>query len=108
MTRGEVWWARLRPPAGRRPVVLLSREDAYSVRALVIVAPATTRARDIPAEVRLDATDGMPKRCVVNADVLTTIPKASLDRRITALSSARMVEVDRALRYALGLDVTRS
>lgn len=51
MKRGEVWWADLPPPAGRRPVVLLSRDEAYAIRALVIVAPVTTRVRSIPAEV---------------------------------------------------------
>ena len=39
MKRGEVWWAELPPPTGRRPVVLLSRDEAYEVRALVIIAP---------------------------------------------------------------------
>jgi mRNA-degrading endonuclease toxin of MazEF toxin-antitoxin module len=27
MRRGEVWWADLPAPAGKRPVVLLSRND---------------------------------------------------------------------------------
>ena len=31
MRRGEVWWADLPAPAGRRPVVLLSRNEAYAV-----------------------------------------------------------------------------
>lgn len=39
MKRGELWWARM---DRRRPVVLLSRDEAYTARALVIVAPATT------------------------------------------------------------------
>jgi mRNA interferase MazF len=42
MKRGEVWWARLDK---RRPVVLVSRDEAYDVRALVIVAPATMTVR---------------------------------------------------------------
>jgi len=49
--RGEVWWAELPTPAGRRPVVLLSRDEAYPIRNLVTVAPVTTRIRDIPTEV---------------------------------------------------------
>ena len=44
MRRGEVWWAELGPPAGGRPVVLLSRNEAYAVRDFVIVAPVTTPA----------------------------------------------------------------
>ncbi len=103
MKRGEVWWAKLPPPAGRRPVLLVSREDAYAVRALIIVASVTTRVRDIPAEVALGPEDGLPRKCVANADVLTTVPKDALERRITALSPSRMAVVDRALAFALGL-----
>ncbi len=51
MKRGEIWWAELAPPAGRRPVLLLSRNEAYAVRELVMVAPLTTRIRGIPSEV---------------------------------------------------------
>ena len=42
MKRGDVWWAQLPRPAGRRPVVLVSRDEAYHVRELVIVVSVTT------------------------------------------------------------------
>lgn len=54
MQRGEVWWARLPEPVGRRPVLLLSRNAVYAVRASITVAPITTRIRNIPVEVPLD------------------------------------------------------
>jgi mRNA interferase MazF len=75
MRRGEVWWADLPPPTGRRPVVLLSRNEAYAVRALVTVAPVTTRIRSIPAEVSLGPEDGLPRDCVANLDTIITIAK---------------------------------
>ena len=78
MQRGDVWWANLPPPSGRRPVVLLSRDEAYAARALVTVAPVTTRIRNIPVEVILGPQDGLPRRCVVNLDTITTISKANL------------------------------
>jgi mRNA interferase MazF len=101
--RGEVWWAELPDPAGRRPVVLLSRNEAYAVRELVTVAPVTSRVRGIPSEVGLDRSDGLPKACAVNLDTITTIPKQILTRRIAALEPARVAAVERALRFALGL-----
>ena len=104
MRRGEIWWADLPPPAGRRPVLLVSRHEAYAVRELVLVAPVTTRMRGIPTEVPLDKKDGLPKRCVVNADTLTTVPKRCLSNRVVALSAAKLREVDAALKFALGLD----
>jgi len=104
MRRGEIWWAELEPPAGRRPVVLLSRDDAYSVRSLVIVAPVTTRIRNIAAELPLSAEDGMPQDCVVNLDVITTIPKDCLRGRIALLSPKKLKEAEGAMRFALGLE----
>jgi mRNA interferase MazF len=104
MHRGEVWWAALPEPAGRRPVVLLSRDEAYSVRALVTVVPVTTRARGIPVEVSLGRDEGLPKRCVANADTVTTVPKAALADYAGVLAPEKLQALDAAVRFALGLD----
>jgi mRNA interferase MazF len=102
--RGEIWWAAMAAPAGRRPVVLLSRDEAYAVRELVTVAPVTQRIRDLPVEVALDVEDGLPRACVANLDTVTTIPKHVLEERLTTLSPAKMREIEHALRFALQLD----
>jgi mRNA interferase MazF len=102
--RGEIWWAQLAPPAGRRPVLLLSRNEAYAVRELVMVAPLTTRIRCIPSEVSLGDEDGVPRVCVVNLDSITTIAKASLRERLTALSAEKLKAVETALHFSLGLE----
>jgi len=104
MRRGEIWWAKLPAGAGRRPVVLLSRDEAYAVRELVTVAPVTTRKRNLPVEVPLGRKDGLPKSCVANLDTVTTVPKKMLQKRITLLTSAKIEAVDDALRFALALD----
>ncbi len=103
MRRGEIWWADLPAPAGRRPVLLLSRDEAYLVRSLVTVAPVTTRIRSIPVELPLGMNDGMPKACVANLDSLVTIPKALLQERIAALGPERLRGAEEALRFALDL-----
>jgi mRNA interferase MazF len=103
MRRGEIWWAELPAPAGRRPVVLLSRNEAYVVRQLVTVAPIATRIRRIPTEVLLGTDDGLPKPCVVNLDTITTIPKQSLAEPIGPLSREKLAAVERALKFALAL-----
>ncbi len=104
MRRGEVWWADLPQPAGLRPVVLLSRDEAYAVRSLVIVCPVTTRIRGIPSQVPLGPGDGLARDSVANLDVITTIAKASLRERIAALTTEKMQAVDAAVRFALGLE----
>ena len=103
MRRGEVWWADLPAPAGRRPVVLLSRNEAYAVRELVTVAPITTRVRRIPTEVPLGPAEGLPKACVVNLDTITTIPRRTLTQPIGPLSPDKLAAVERALMFALGV-----
>ena len=103
MRRGEVWWAELGPGAGRRPVLLLSRDEAYGVRALVTVAPITTRIRDIPVEVPLGPADGLPRACVANLDAIATIPVANLRDFVAGLSARRLAEIEAAIHFALGL-----
>lgn len=104
MKRGEVWWVEMPPPAGRRPAVLLSRDSAYRVRAAVTVAPITRTIRNIPVEVLLDQSDGVPARCVANLDDITTLPKSLVKHRITALSPEKVHKIDEAIRFALDLD----
>lgn len=103
MKRGEVWWANLPKPIGRRPVLLLSRNAAYTVRPSVTVAPITRTVHQIPVEVRLGAEDGMPADCVVNLDNIVTIPKQRLDRSVTTLSQERLRSVEAAIKFALDL-----
>ena len=104
MRRGEVWWADLPPPAGHRPVVLISRDEAYSYRELVTVAPVSRRIRGIPAEVQLGPEDGLPRRCAVNLDSMTTVPIAALQRQIASLRTEQLQAVDSAIHFALGLE----
>lgn len=103
MRRGEVWWADLPPPAGRRPVLLLSRNSAYTVRSLITIAPITTTVRDIPVEVPLGPADGLPRPCAVNCDSIATISKTLLAGRITVLSPAKLAAVNAAIRFALSI-----
>ncbi len=104
MKRGEVWWAQQPEPIGKRPVVLLSRDEAYKVRNAVTVAQITTTIRQIPVEVSLSEKDGLPQKCVVNLDTVTTIRKSLLTQRICALVPEKIRQIDGALKFALDLD----
>jgi len=103
MRRGEVWWANLPSPLGRRPVVLLSRDEAYEVRNAVTVAEVTTRIREIPVEVPLGPEDGLPKKCVVNLDTIVTIRKDLLVERISLLRAEKIEQINAAIKFALSL-----
>ena len=104
MHRGEVWWANLPPPIGRRPVLLLSRDAAYQVRTSITVSVITQTIRHIPVEVPLGVEDGMPEKCVVNLDDIMTIPKSLLNERITTLPHAKMDLIAKAISFALDLE----
>jgi mRNA interferase MazF len=97
----EIWWAELPKPAGRRPVLLLSRDDAYAVLNKFIAAEITAKIRHIPIEVPLGSAEGMAKPCVVNCDNLRTISKVHLVKKISKIAQRRVHEVKRALGYAL-------
>lgn len=103
MRRGEIWWAQLALPAGRRPVALVSRDAAYLIRSSVTVAEVSTVVRTIPSEVALGTRDGMPRPCVINTDNLVTIPRSLLESHITSLSKAKLEQLDVALQFSLGL-----
>ena len=104
MRRGEVWWADLPAPIGRRPVLLLSRDEAYAVRGRVTIAPVTTTVRHLPTEVPLGPRDGLKQPSVASLDDLTTIAKGHLSDRISVLSPTKMRAVRAALIFALALD----
>ena len=104
MRRGEVWWANLGERWGRRPVLLLARDEAYDVLTWVMVAPITTNLRSIPTAVALNPeADGVPRVCVVALDNIQAIRKSWLDARVTALGPDRMREIDQAIHFALDL-----
>ncbi|HYN18852.1 MAG TPA: type II toxin-antitoxin system PemK/MazF family toxin [Actinomycetes bacterium] len=103
MRRGEIWWADIPAPVGRRPAILLSRDQAYSVRTSVTVVPITGRARGIAVEVPLEPGDGVPRSCVANTDNITTVEKSRLIKRIGRLPPDKLRAVEDALRFALAL-----
>lgn len=102
MKRGEIWWAHVDK---RRPVVLVSRDEAYRVRKLVIVVPVSTTVRGYAVEVKVGRREGLPRSGVINCDWLVTVPKDALVERAGALSAQKVELMDHALRFALALAV---
>jgi mRNA-degrading endonuclease toxin of MazEF toxin-antitoxin module len=69
MKQFEVWWADLPEPAGRQPVLLLSRNDAYDYLLKFIAVEITSTVRGIESEVLLSDQEGLPRVCVATATV---------------------------------------
>ena len=97
---GELWRALI---GKRRTVIVVSRDDLRGVRRQTTVAVITRTIRGIPSEVLLDDRDGLSEPSVVNCDVLATIEKSRLKRRIGRLSTSKLEELHEALAFALQL-----
>ena len=104
MRRGELYWAHLPDPYGRRPVLVISRSASLRVRTRVTVAPVTSTVRGIASEVAVGKRQGVRGGSVITCDNVQTILQARLDPQpIGRLSVPKTIELDRALRFALGI-----
>ena len=103
MKHGEIRWYKFVRPDKNRPVLILTRDSVLEYLGEVTVAPITSRVRNIPSEVFLSEADGMPRDCAVNCDHLQTVSKGKIGSLITSLLSAKMVDVGRAIRFALDI-----
>ncbi|MGI8774675.1 MAG: type II toxin-antitoxin system PemK/MazF family toxin [Actinomycetota bacterium] len=102
--RGEVWWCEL-PGAGRRPVVLLSRDVAIPRLGRALIGPCTTTIRGLPSEVLLEpGEDPVPLPSAVNLDSVESVSVGTLVERLGRLSDSRMHEVCRALAVAVACE----
>ena len=101
MRRGDVWWVD-HPTYGRRPFLILTRNETVRSLAKPLCAAITSVIRELPTEVVLDEGDGMSRRCVVSLDNIEPVSKRFFAERQTQLTPARMVEVCRAIAIATG------
>jgi mRNA interferase MazF len=99
--RGDICWYE-DADEGRRPALVLTRDEAIPVMRKVTVAFVTRKIRNIPSEVHLDENDGMPVECVVNLDNVRQVSRVLLQEPITSLAGRRMDEVCQALAIATG------
>ena len=103
MKHGEIRWYKFVTPDKKKPVLILTRDSVLEYLGEITVAPITRTVRNIPSEVFLSKMDGMPRDCAVNCDHLQTVSKGKIRSLITSLPSKKMVDVERAIRFALDI-----
>jgi mRNA interferase MazF len=104
VARGDIIWADLGEPAGRRPVCVLTREAAIAVLNTVTCAPITRTIRGISSEVAVGPEHGLPETSAIVCDNILTVPQAQLDPEpVGRLDEVHIAMLDRALRYALDI-----
>lgn len=93
--------------SGLRPALIVSSNSASQNPNYpnVIVATLSTKGRDIPIHVKVDASqaNGLAETSYVKCEQVMTISKERLQRHIGSLYSGTMSRVDEALKLALGL-----
>ena len=103
MKRGEIRWYKFKAPDKKRPVLILTRNSISEYLGEVTVAPVTSTIRDIPSEVLLTKSDGIPRECAINFDHIQTVSKNKVGSLISVLSPERLKEVREAILFSLDL-----
>ena len=104
VSRGQVWMYEFRATDKRRPVLVLTRDDAIPFLKAVLVAPITSTIRGSPAEVHLGITEGLKQESAANLDAVQCVERARLFRYVGFVGPSKMREVCRALALATGCD----
>ncbi len=116
MRRGEVYDAFLDPTigseqAGRRPVIIISRDAINAANSVVIAVPCTTfqTGRQVyPSQAVLRAGEGgLTVDNVALCEQVRALSKHRLQRRRGSLSSQALGLIEQALRIALDLPTFR-
>jgi mRNA interferase MazF len=107
MKRGEVWWVQWDPDE-RRPVLLLSGDEASDVRGMLIVPSATINIHGIAVEVKVGVDEGLAQESVlrvalarpghINCTWFVTLQQADLVERVGVLSAAKLHQLEDAFR----------
>ncbi len=84
VAQGELWLMET-PNQKRRPVLVVSRDEAIPVLNNVVVAPVTSTIRDIPTCISVGADEGIDHDSVATFDNLAAVPKSLLTRRLGEL-----------------------
>lgn len=104
MERGEIRWVTFKAPDKRRPVLILTRQKLIPRLNELVVAPLTTTLRTTPSHVVVGPREGLPQTCDIKLDNLVSVERTRIGSLICTLSVARMAEVEKSIRYALGMD----
>ena len=106
MTRGELYrvFKPGRDPKQHRIFVIVSRQVLIDSKfSTVICAPVFTNGEGLSTQVAVNLEEGLKQPSWIMCDNLVSLRKAELTNFVGSLSPAKLVELNRALKMALGL-----
>ena len=110
LSRGEVWMAQLDPVSGHeqggtRPVLIISSDALnHGPATLAIVAPITSRARQLASQVQVEPPEGgLTLTSFIMCDHLRSVSHGRLLRRLGRVSPATLRQVEDRLTMLLDL-----
>jgi mRNA interferase MazF len=112
MRRGEIWWANLPPPSGsgpglRRPVVVVQSNafnDSRISTVMVLAITSNLALSAAPGNVRISkSVSGLKRTSVINVSQVLTLDRAYLSKRVKALPTGVLNDLNSGLRISLGL-----
>ena len=86
------------PNRKRRPVLVISRDEAIPVLNNVVVAPVTSTIRSIPTCVPVGPSEGIDHDSVASFDNIAAVPKSVLTLRLGQLDEFGRHQMCDALR----------
>jgi mRNA interferase MazF len=109
--RGEIYLVNFDPTIGAeisktRPALIVQNNIANQRSPIIIIAAITSEFDDrlYPTEVLIEPPEGgLKTNSVILLNQIRSIDKQRLSKRIGAISSAKLNEVDRAIQISFGL-----
>lgn len=121
--RGEIYWAEFEPvkgseQGGLRPALVVQNDigNQFSPTTVVVAITRTIPSKPFPFVVVIEPEEsGLPQRSAINCAQMVTIHQSGRDSRLRSprgetavrpigrLSASKLREVDKALRFNLGL-----
>jgi len=85
------------PNAKRRPVLIVTRNEAITLPNNIVVAPVTSTIRANPTNIAVGAREGIDYDSVASFDNLSAVPQSVLTPRLGAIDPQRLPEICDAL-----------
>jgi mRNA interferase MazF len=96
VAQAEIWLMET-PNQKRRPVLVVTRDEAIPAVNNVVVAPVTSTVRDIPTCIPVGPDEGLDHDSVASFDNLAMVPKSVLTLQLGALGAGGRRQICDAL-----------